>query len=286
MTRETGPPRPADHPLAGILDRLLARERGDDRHPRRAAARAPVPSVAEVSAPRTVPNAMRRMLVIAGLGADEGRTALRAVAGWGLRNGKRPAALELACGAPAPETDAPETDTPDDRPAPDTPRLPLASLPSGPERLQVESPEVVAEVLERLRRYESASDLLLVRIPPRHRMVLMRAALLAGGIILPLDDSDSVLHEAFGLSREVMENFVDLALWPFSDRPQALERYLAMMQDFLGAHPRALDARMAEGAAFLDALPGAPEEGFLAALLAPDETPPPARLLQTGFLRL
>lgn len=284
MRREGAPSRPVDHPLAGVLDRLLARERGQARPPRPETAPAPAPSVAEVSEPCCTPHALRRMLVIAALGAEEGRAALRAAGRWALSHGRRPAALELGCGSLAPEGDAREgRGDPMDA---DAPRLPLACVPCGPERLGLEPPEIVAELLERLRRHESASDLLLVRIPPRSRVLLMQAAFLAGGLILPLDGSDAVLHEAFGVSREVVESFVDLALWPFSDRPRALERYLAMMQESLGARPRSLDAELAEGPAFLDRLPGAPEEGFLPVLLTSKQSPPPGRLLQTGFLRL
>jgi hypothetical protein len=221
------------------------------------------------------------MLVIAGLGADEGSSALCAVARWGLRNGRHPATMELGCAASAPVEDA--NGGP---PAPQASRLPLASVPCGPEHLRVQSPEVVAELIGRLQRHESASDLLLLRIPLRHRTVLLRAALLAGGIILPLDDSDAVLYEAFQISREVTEYFVDLAVWPLTDQPRALERFLTMTRDFLGVEPRPFAAAMTEGTVVLDHLPGAPEEGFLAALLALDATPVPTQLLQTGFLRL
>lgn len=284
MKREGAPPRPVDHPLEGVLDRLLARERGEVRPPRRETAPGWAPCAAEGSEPGGAPHALRRMLVIAALGAEEGRAALRAAARWGLSEGRRPAALELGCASPAPEGEAREARG--DPMEPDAHRLPLACVPCGPERLGLEPPEIVAGLLERLRRHESASDLLLVRIPPRSRALLMQAAFLAGGLILPLDDSDAVLHEAFGLSREVAETFVDLALWPFSERPRAVERYLAMMQEFQGVRPRALDAELAEGSAFLDKLPGAPEEGFLPALLTSDPSPPPGQLLQTGFLRL
>lgn len=218
------------------------------------------------------------MLVIAALGPDEGRAALREVARWALRNGRHPAALELGCGAPAPAGPT----APDASSSAGAPGVPWASVPCGPERIRAEPSEVIAEFLERLRRHETASDLLIVRIPPRSRMILMRAALLAGGIILPLDDSEDVLHEAYRLSREVMENFIDLALWPVTTRPRALERYLAIMRDFLGIRPRPFE--MAEDPAILDDLPGAPEEGFIAAMLSPDDASPPSPLLQTGFL--
>jgi hypothetical protein len=60
-----------------------------------------------------------------------------------------------------------------------------------------------------------------------------------------------------------------------------------MMRESWGALPRPLDAELAEGPAFLDRLPGAPEAGFLPALISSDISPPlPGHLLQTGFLRL
>lgn len=273
MTRRPGPPRPEDHPLAGVLDRLLARERGDDRRPR--------PEAAVVPAPSTSPRALRRMLVIAGLGADEGKGAVCEVARWGLRHGRHPATLEVGCA-----TSAPVEDAADGPAAPQAPRLPMASVPCGPEHLRVQSPEVVAELIGRLQRHESASDLLLLRTPPRHRTVLLRAALLAGGIILPLEDSDAVLYEAFQIAREVTEYFVDLAVWPFTDQPRALDRFLTTTRDVLGVEPRPFTAAMTEGAAVLENLPGAPEEGFLAGILALDTTPAPTQLLRTGFLRL
>jgi hypothetical protein len=266
-----------------VIDRLLARERGEERPAGPPARPGVVPATREEPAPAGMPHADRRMLVIAGLGSGEGRTALRAAARWGLRAGRRPAVLELGC-AEIPAGDEPPGEQP--REDGDAARLPLASVPCAPERLRGEPPDSVAELVDGLRRHESASDLLLVRIPPRHRALLLRGALLAGGIVLPLDGTDGVLHAAFRLSQEVLENFVDLALWPFPVPSGALERYLSMMQDFLGMRPRPLGAEMEGGAAFLDRLPPAPEEGFVAALLSSDRSPPPARLLQTGYLRL
>lgn len=281
MTRNPASPPPEDNPLAGVLDRLLARERGKDRPPSEESYPAPLRPAAGAATRLACPHAARRMLVIAGLGEDRGRAALRAAARWGIRIGKRPAVVELACGESAPHRER-RTGPP----ATDKPRLPFASLPYGPERLRAEAPEVIVELLERLRRHESACDLLLVRIPARRRMVLMRAALLAGGIIVPLDESGNVLHEALHLSREIVESFLDLVLWPFSSRPRELGRYMEMMRDFVGIQPRPFEEAMEEGASALDGLQGAPEEGFLAAILAPDEDRPPSRLLQTGYLRL
>jgi hypothetical protein len=300
VIRGSGPLHQADHPLAGALDRLLARERGDRRAPPQgsgspaitptATAGAPDPLAAGAApsaiAPAVVPASLRRMQVIAALGPDEGRAALRAVARWGVRHGRRPAALDLGCGARAPgDTRSPGPAAPrGDTVKPAGSGVPWASLPCGPERMRAEPPEVIAALLARLRHHETAADLLIVRIPPRPRMTLMRAALLAGGVILPLDDSEEVQQEACRLSREVVENFIDLTLWPVTEHPRALERYLATMRDFLGTEPRPLE--MSTGPAILDNLPGAPEEGFIAALLCLDGVSPPSPLLHAGMLRL
>jgi hypothetical protein len=199
LKRQSASPRPVEHPLEGVLDRLLARERGDARPRRQETAPEPALSDAGGLEPCGAPQALRRMLVIAALGADEGRAALIAAARWGLGSGRRPAALDLGCGSVAPEGGAREGGG--GAIEPDAPRLPLACVPCGLERLGLERAEIVAELLERLRRHEWACDLLLVRIPPRSRVLLMQAAFLAGGLVLPLDDSDTVLREAFSLSR-------------------------------------------------------------------------------------
>jgi len=300
VTRGAGRPGRLAHPLAGALDRLLARERGDDRGPGAVqpnesdAAQAEVigdPVVASTAAGVSRPEAAapaRRMLVIAALGEDGGDAALRTVARWALAIGRRPAALDLVRGGRASNGGGTGTagGVPSEGRAGATAVLPWAGLPGGPERLRVEPPEVVAELIERLRQHEIASDLLLVLMPPGARLLLMRAALLSGGIVLPLDDSADALEEACRLSREVLENFVDLDLWPFADDPVALQRYLEAMQEFPGARPCPLEIEMGRGRAIIDRLHGAPAEGFLAALLAPDDAPPPPHLLQTGFLRL
>ena len=162
--------------------------------------------------------------------------------------------------------------------------IPWARVPCGYERMRPEPREAIPGFLTRLRRHETAADLLIVRILPRPRMVLMRAALLGGGVVLPLDGSDEVRDEACRLSREVIENYVDLSLWPVTDDRRALERYRAALRDFPGARPCPLET--SSGPSVLDGLPGAPEEGFLPALLRLEDASPPPGPLHEDLLRL
>jgi hypothetical protein len=272
LTREGSPER-GRNPLAGVLERLLARERGEapgDPHER--------PPV-EVPAPG--PSRDRRLLVIAGLGVDAGGAALRSAGLWATRLGRHPAVFELGRSERR-QSEGGESI----RELPRGPRVPVARVPCGPERLKEEPPEVVLAVMERLRRHESASDLLLVRIPASHRMTLMRAAFLAGGLVLPLDDSDETLDAAFRISREALESFLELSIWPFATTPATLDRYLAMTLDFLKVRPTPFDpARLDLGNA-LETLSPAPEEGFLTALLAPGSPALPAELIQIDSMPL
>jgi len=272
-----GPPEPSGNPLAGVLERLLARERGEQAPPNREAS-TPAPDRdgfvrAESSA--------GRMLVIAGLGKDGGDAALRSAGLWATQLGRRPAVVELSWSDPQTADERVET-----RGAASGTRVPVARIPCGPERLKEESPEVVAAVVERLRRHESTSNLLLVRTPGRYRMTLMRAAFLAGGMVVPLDDSDETLDAAFRISREALESFLELAIWPFAAAPTALDRYLKMMLDFLKARPTPFDPARLDFGAALESLSAPPDEGFLTALLAPGSPAPPAELIQIGSMRL
>lgn len=277
MTRKHGPPEPTANPLAGVLDRLLARERGEQAAtPPRTAQR---PGRRDVAAAAT-PSA-RRMLVVAGIGADDGRAALRSAGQWAARLGLRPAVVELGW-----ET-APAGEDPEQSSASRTgARIPVARIPCGPERLQEEPPEVVAALMERLRRHEAASDLLLVRTRGRFRMALMRAAFLAGGMVVPLDASDETLDDAFRVSREALESFLDLKVWPFAGDAKSLERYLDMMRDFLKARPVRFDPDGLDLGTVLRTLPEPPEEGFLTALLAPGSPAPPSELIQIDSMPL
>jgi hypothetical protein len=277
LTRDEGPSDAGGNPLAGVLERLLARERGEhSRQPRQSA-----PEEQGRDATEEPGSAERRMLVVAGLGADGGDAALRSAGLWAAQLGRRPAVVELSWSDPS----RGKTGTQTHGPVSET-RVPVARISCGPERLKEEAPEVVAAVVERLRRHEAASDLLLIRSPARYRMALMRAAFLAGGLVLPLDESDATLDEAFRISREALESFLELPIWPFAAAPTPLDRYLSMAQDFLKVTPTPFDpARLDLGAA-LEALAAPPEEGFLTALLAPGSPAPPAELIQIGSMRL
>ena len=108
-----GPERsePGGNPLEGVLDHLLARERG-------------VRAGQAGTRVETAPAAGRRMLVLAALGHDAGAGARAALARRAIDLGRRPAALDVACGQP-----------PAAARATGGPAIPLASIPCGPERL-------------------------------------------------------------------------------------------------------------------------------------------------------
>jgi len=266
------------HPLSGVLDRLLARERGAADPLRRTLRKRP--SVATPAEERPVPEpAARRMLVIAGLGADEGDEARRALARWALQQGRRPAALDIGCTAAATRAGA-------EARLPEWSSIPLLSVPSAPQRLRDEPAEVLAALLERLRRHESSADLLLVRVSPRFRMALMRAAFLAGGLIVPVTNSYDTLYEAFQLARQALESFLDLALWPHSSDPAAVSRFRAMVRDVLAKEITPLEDDEAGTRGALGRLAAPPEAGFLVSLIDPDTPSPPVELLQVGSLTL
>lgn len=280
MNQDPETPFPHGHPLSGVLDRLLARERGSYPEPTRRPMRKR-PTVQEAPAAPSVAPAERRMLVIAALGADGGAEASRRVVRWALEAGRHPAVVDIG----NPDGLASLGNPADSIPA-NGHRVPLANLPATPESLKDQPAEILAALLERLRRHESSADLLVVRVAPDHRMALMRAAFLAGGLVLPVENCPEVLHEALRLSRELLENFLDVTLWPFPSEPEALDRYRTLMQEFLGADTVALDLDPAQAAETLGSFPGPPQEGFLVSLVDPDTPSPPAQLLQFGTLRL
>jgi hypothetical protein len=273
-------PEPAagGHPLSGVLDRLLARERGAVLAPLQRPSCEPPFVVAATESPPAPQPALRRMLVIAGLGEDEGDEARRALARCALSLGRRPAAVDIGC-ADRTGRHAAEISSSAERTS-----IPLLSLPTAPERLRDEPSEVLACALERLRRHESSADLLLVRIAPRCHMALMRAAFLAGGLVVPVSDSYDLLYQAFQLARQALENFLDLALWPHSPDPAAVARFQAMVQEVLAARVGPLTDDADGAAAALDRLAAPPEAGFLVSLIDPDTPHQPTELLRAEFL--
>jgi len=271
---------PGGHPLSGVLDRLLARERGTAVAPVLRPLHERPLRVTATESRSVLDPAKRRMLVVAGLGPDGGDAARKALARWALLRGRHPAALDIGC------TDCVEPGADDGSPASERSSIPLISLPSSPERLRDEPPEILASLLERLRRHESSADLLVVRIAPRYHMALMRAAFLAGGLVVPVTNSYELLYQAFQLAREALESFLDLTLWPHSSNPVALTRFRAMVREVLTEEiaPFGEDTEGSAGA--LDRLAAPPEPGFLVSLIDPDTPGPPAELLKVGSLAL
>jgi hypothetical protein len=221
------------------------------------------------------------MVTVAGMGRDEGTAALRSAARWLVEIGRSPAVLDLSC------TDEPtEREGQDGGLSPIGKRIPLARVPCGLDRLMGEPSEVLARLMEKLRSHETESDLLIVRIPVRYRMAVMRAAFLAGTLVIPIDETDAALDEAFRLSREVLESFLDLSLWPFSGNRAALGRYLGMMRDFLGVEPVPFDTDNLDLRTALEGLRPPPGEGYARALLAPDTPVLPAHVLHLDSMQV
>lgn len=269
-------PEAENNPLAGVLDRLLARERG---RPEGKAPDRPVPG--PVPRTRSFAPEARRMIPVAALGSDRGDRALRVIARAALGAGRRPAVLDLACVEP------PRAAEPQPGCAPETAdSVAMAAIPCGPERLRGESPEVVAALLNRVRRHENGTDLLVVRVPPASRMALMQAAFLAGAVVLPLEDSEDVAAEAFRIAREVRDNFLDIKVVPMARSRASMNRYLALTRDFLGDESAGIAADGTGLESLLDRLSPPPGEGFTTALLAPGAVAPPPELFHLGSLSL
>jgi hypothetical protein len=247
------------HPLEGVLDRLLTLERSGDRH--------------EISHPPD----LRRMLVIAGMSPAADRHTLLQLAGWALEAGRVPALIDLAAGERpvlAPEDGGSGTS------------IQAAVLPSVPERLQSERAEVLAAVLERLRKIELSSDLLLLRIPYSRRMMLMKAAFMAGGMVIPLEHQERTLAEAYRLTRETVRSFDNVEIWPLPLSEPALARYHSMTSDFLGIRPDQIDGARFRSPGLLELLPEPPGEGYTYTLLQERQDPPPADLLRIGTITI
>jgi len=271
-------PGATGNPLAGVLDRLLDRERGHSDEGRFAAPDdTPQPEIA--APPEPEPPRRRRMLTIAGTGTGLGNSALQSAAEWAVLLGRRPAVTDLCCGEPRPSDTNPSASSEDGC-------VPRARVPCELGQVRREPAEVVLALLDRLRRHEVASDLSLVRIPVRQRRALMRAAFLSGALVLPVEESEQEFREAVEVAREVVENFVEIAIWPFVSSPRCLERFLSAVPQDVQAQTTPFDPGRLDLMASLDGLREPPREGFLIGLLAPEPAVLPPELLQVDFLRL
>jgi hypothetical protein len=216
------------------------------------------------------------MLAVAGLGADRGTAAVRSAAQWAVVLGRHPSITDLACDDPEVaalggegRTQAAEN------------RVPLARFPCGPDRIRHEPADVALALLLKLRRHESASDFVIVRVPARDRLSLMRAAFLSGALVVPFDESDAEVDEALEITREVLRNFLEVSVWPYSSSPRCMERYLDTARGHDHARVAPFDPGQRDLAAAFERLRDSPREGFLVGLLAPE----PATL-SAGLLRI
>ena len=247
-------------PLAGVLDKLLARERIGPPTPRAT----PVPTA--VPEPGS-----RRMVVVAGPGGEASGTALRRLAAAARRRGIRPAVVDLAPGA-------------EETPATGAAAVPLAALPGGVPRFRAGAATARAAALARLAEFEGSSDLLLVRVAPGDAPTLAAAVFLSGGLVVPVASEDDLLFEAFRVARSLADCLVGVRIVPLGE-PEAVVRFTLMARDFLGLD---LGPGTGEEAALSATLSPPPREGFLPSLLAPDDTPaaPSAPLIWLGSLPL
>jgi hypothetical protein len=217
------------------------------------------------------------MIVVAGMGRDDGLAALRAAAQWAVLLARRVVVSDCF--------DAHEAhDTARTSPGIEL-SLPRVRVCCTPERLALMRADVVATVLEQLRRHERTADLLLVRAPLRERLGLIRAAFLGRALVLPLDET--TVGDAIELACDLSRSLSDVALWPWSESPRLLRRYAeALHSELPGARALPFDPARLDLAPVLDGLPGPPEEGFLGALLLPAAADVPPELLRFDSLPL
>jgi hypothetical protein len=206
------------------------------------------------------------MLAVAGLAGVGESPVLRCAAQWAAVLGRRPSITDLSC----PEGGPGGLEDPDARVAAGDVCVPRARVPCGPERIRREPAETALALLHRLRRHEASSDLVIVGIPARERPALMRAAFLAGAIVVPVGESEAALDEALEITREVLQSFHEVTVWPFSTCGIAMERYLRMAREHDAARVLPFDPGHRDLAAAFEELREPPPEGFLVGLLAPE----------------
>jgi hypothetical protein len=275
MGKGDAPPPVGRDPLAGVLGRLMARERGATEP---AAPRAPVAT----AVPRPADPGTRRLLVVAGVGDDDGTAALRSAAQWALLVGRRPSIVDLV------ERDRPAAASGADPQAATagSDGVARAHIARDPESWRHEPAGLVIAALERLKRLESGSDLVLARVPGAERKTLVRAALLSGAIVLPVGESDAVPGQTLRLHREIATHLPGVKIWIYSDRPRALEHYLSLSSELGGVRSSRFDPAELDLAQALDGLEGPPDEGFISAVLAPAQPALPEEMLRLDLFPL
>jgi len=280
LTREPRSVENHENPLAGVLDRLLQRERGHPVAPPTSAEKSRAPT--EIARPaESTESPARRMLTVAALGVDQGDAALRSAGQWATVLGRLPSITDFC----RRERNLPDRSGDERTPTGDG-RVSRASLPCAPERIRGLPVEVALAVFEKLCRHESASELLIVRIPGRDRRTLMRATLLSGAVVVPVEESEVDFQEAVEIAREILRSFLDISIWPFSSNPRSMKRYLATIHQHCSTRIVPFDPGHLDLAAALDDLREPPHEGFLAGLLAPQPTSLPADILQIDSVTL
>jgi len=120
----------------------------------------------------------------------------------------------------------------------------------------------------------------IVGIPAHERLALMRAAFLSRAVVVPVGESDAALDEALEITREVLQSFLEVEVWPFSTCAGALDRYLRMSREHDAARVLPFDPGHRDLAAAFDGLRAPPPEGFLVGLLAPEPVSLSADLLR------
>ena len=244
-----------------------------ERKGRPAQAPIAVPPALVASPSRPAP----RMIVVAGMGRDGGLAALRAAAQWAVLLARRVALSECFASADNGDSMAPAGTS--------DLVLPRVRVCCAPERLALMRADVVAAVLEQVRRHERSADLLLVRVPLGERLGLMRAVFLGRALVLPLDET--TVGDAVELSRDVVQSFSDVTLWPYAEGSRLLRRFTeALRSELPGTRALPFDPSRLDLAPALESLPGPPEEGFLSAVLLPAAAGVPPELLRFDSLPL
>ena len=92
--------------------------------------------------------------------------------------------------------------------------------------------------------------------------------------------------EALEITREIVQSFLEVSVWPFSRSSRSVDRFLGEARDRSTTRIVPFDPGHLDLAAAIDGLRDSPEEGFLVGLLAPEPASLPAELLKLDSVRL